>query len=129
MQKTKAKTLTDDQRHQLAACYEAALDKKAGEIAVLDLRGVTGIADFFIICSGSSQRQVQAITDNVEEKLRELGFKGYHIEGKETGYWVLMDFHDIVVHVFHQTARAFYALESLWGDAQKVSPDQLRVMG
>ena len=126
---TKAKGLTTAQRQQLASCYAAASEKKAEEISVLDLRGITGIADFFIICSGSSDRQVRAISDNVEEKFRELGVKGYHIEGKQTGNWVLMDYHDIVVHVFHQTARAFYALDGMWGDAKRVSPSELGAVG
>ena len=126
---TKTKGLTSEQRRQLATCCAAASDKKAEEIAVLDLRGITGIADFFIICSGSSDRQVQAISDSVEEKLRELGLKGYHIEGKKSGNWVLMDYHDIVVHVFHQTARAFYALDGLWGDAKRLSPHELGAAG
>lgn len=126
---TTAKKLTTAQRRQLATCYAAASDKMAEEIAVLDLRGITGIADFFIICSGKTDRQVQAISDSVEEKLRELGLKGYHIEGKKAGNWVLMDYHDIVVHVFHQTARAFYALDGLWGDAKRVSPSELEVAG
>ena len=117
------------QRQQLASCYAAATEKKAEEIAVLDLRGITGIADFFIICSGSSDRQVRAISDNVEEKFLELGLKGNHIEGKRTGDWVLMDYHDIVVHVFHQPARAFYALDGLWGDAKRLSPGELGAVG
>lgn len=124
-----ATVLTKTQRQQLASCYAAASEKKAEEISVLDLRGITGIADFFIICSGSSDRQVRAISDNVEERFLELGLKGYHIEGKQTGNWVLMDYHDIVVHVFLQTTRAFYALDGLWGDAKRVSPNELGAMG
>lgn len=126
---TRTKVLTGKQKERLAACYAALLDKKGEDVAVLDLRGISGMADFFIICHGGSQRQVQALSDNVEVAARKQGLKNYHIEGKEPGNWVLLDFHDIVVHVFHHTARAFYALESLWGDARRLKAEEIGATG
>jgi len=120
---------TEEQRKQIYSCFNAALDKKAEEVLVLDLRGVSNVADFFVICHGTSQRQVQAISDNVETALRGQGMKSYTVEGRETGTWVLIDFHDIVVHVFYQTSRAFYALEKLWSDAKCLDTNEILAWG
>ncbi len=108
-----------EQKMTLQLCYNAMIDKKAEEVLVLDLRGVTNIADYFMICHGSSVRQVQAITDSVEKALRKSGNKRYHVEGKAKGNWVLMDLHDLVIHVFHKSARGLYSLERLWSDARR----------
>lgn len=120
---------TPDQKKQIYACYHALMDKKAEEVLVLDLRGISSVADFFVICHGGSQRQVQAISDNVEQAFRSGGVKDYRVEGRETGTWVLMDFHDIVVHVFYHTARAFYALENLWSDARTLEGREIQAWG
>lgn len=87
---------------------------------VLDLRGLSDITDRFVICHGSSERQVLAISEAVEERLdRRLGVKPNHVEGRRTGDWVLLDYIDFVVHVFVRERRAFYGLERLWGDAPR----------
>lgn len=100
---------------------EAARDKKADDIVVLDLRGRSDITDYFLICHGTSGRQVLAIVDAVEERLsRNLGLDPNHVEGKKTGDWVLMDYIDLVVHVFIDEKRGFYGLERLWGDAPRL---------
>lgn len=117
------------QKSMLQLCYNAMLDKKAEDVLVLDLRGITNIADFFIICHGSSTRQVQAITDNVEKVLRENYSKHYHVEGREKGNWVLMDFHDMVIHIFHKSARGLYSLERLWSDARRFEANEIMAMG
>ena len=78
-----------------------------------------GICDFFIIASGNSARQVRAISDNIEEETRQKGIRVYHIEGYTEGSWVLLDYHDVVVHIFMQETREFYDLERLWADAPK----------
>ncbi|MBL7069088.1 MAG: ribosome silencing factor [Candidatus Omnitrophica bacterium] len=98
---------------------QAALDKKAKDIVILDMKRPTQICDFFIIASGSSVRQVKAISDNIEDKTRQEGIRPLHIEGYNEGSWVLLDYHDIVVHVFVDEKRDFYDLERLWADARK----------
>jgi ribosome-associated protein len=96
------------------------LEKKAQEIAVLDLRHVkNAIADYFIICSGSSDTQVDAIADSIEDEVfKETQQHVWHKEGKENREWILLDYADIVAHVFKKDRRQFYALEELWGDAK-----------
>jgi len=94
-----------------------ALEKKAREIVILDLRKLTAAADAFVICTGDSETQVKAIADHVAEKLGAAGNKAWHVEGQEGRRWVLLDFVDVVVHVFHRETRSFYSLETLWGDA------------
>ncbi len=93
---------------------EAALDKKARDVVVIDLDGICSFSDCFIICSGTSTRQTQSIADGVEEKLREAGLRPSHIEGQLQGEWILLDYLDFVVHIFTETSREFYDLERLW---------------
>ncbi len=101
---------------------EAARDKKAIDLQVLDLRPLDSFTDFFVICSGGNARQVQAIADAVEEGLRkDQAVKPAHVEGFERAEWVLLDYFDFVVHVFISPRRDFYALERLWGSAERVS--------
>jgi ribosome-associated protein len=116
---TVARSVTDSQRTAVAAA-RAALEKKAEEVAVLDLRGVSGYADFLVICSGQSDRQLEAIAESVEGELRALGSRAIGSEGQRGGRWVLLDFGDVVVHVFHRDERAHYDLEGLWADAPRV---------
>ena len=95
-----------------------ASDKKAGNILILDLRKIDYVADFFVIASGESYVQVKAIADNIEERLSEQNVYLYHRE-EDKGYnWVLLDYSDVVVHVFEEGTRKFYSLERLWGDAK-----------
>ena len=97
---------------------EAALDKKATDIVVLDMRAVSGVADYFVICNGESDLQVKAIYEAVEDRLRaECDERPWHREGQEHRQWVLLDYVDLVVHVFLAEKRAVYDLERLWGDA------------
>jgi ribosome-associated protein len=104
----------------LRAAAEAALAKKASDLVALDLTGLDGVADYFLICSGASEPQVKAIAEEVEERLRARGARPWHVEGREGRRWVLLDFVDLVVHVFHERTREYYLLERLWGDARKV---------
>lgn len=103
----------------------AADDRKAIDLKVLHLEKVTDFTDYFLICSGTSERQVQAIADAVLERLREEKVRPLHMEGYNRGQWVLLDYGDFVVHVFQEEPRKFYALERLWGDAPDVTA-QLR---
>lgn len=99
---------------------QAAEDKKAVDITVLDIREISVIADYFIICSGRSGTQVQAIVENIQERLEKDGVVTLRREGFREGNWVLLDYGDVIVHVFRETERQFYNLERLWGDAQVV---------
>jgi ribosome-associated protein len=95
----------------------AALGKMAADVKVFEVGEITHFTDYFILCSGQSSRQVQAIADGVEERLRQSKVKPAHVEGYATGQWVLMDYGDFVLHVFLGERRRFYGLERLWGDA------------
>ena len=99
---------------------EFILGKKGYDIKILEIKNVSSIADYFIICSADSDRQVKAIADEVEDKLREIGIKCIHREGYESLTWVILDYFDVMVHVFKAEARTFYNLEKLWGDAPVV---------
>ena len=100
-------------------CTRAALDHKAYDLVVLETGRLTSIADYFVICSGRSDTQVQAIADAIEEHLGRQGARPLSIEGREHGQWVLMDWGDVVVHVFYVPVREFYDLERLWARAPR----------
>lgn len=101
----------------------AAEDRKAVDLRVLHLEKVSDFTDFFLICSGTSERQVQAIADAVQERMREEKVRPLHVEGFNRGQWVLLDYGDFVVHIFQEEPRRFYSLERLWGDAPDVTND------
>ena len=113
---TRHKKLTGD----IAKAVRAALDKKAIDVVVLDLRNTHAFTDFFLLCSGQNARQVQAIADAVEEALRAVKVRPSHVEGYDRAEWILMDFFTFVVHVFSPQTREFYSLERLWGDAERI---------
>ncbi len=98
----------------------AILGMKAFNVVVLDMRGLTSFADAFIICSGRSHRQVSAIAQFVQQNLKAKGIKPIGIEGLREGHWVLMDYGDVIVHVFYEPVRIFYDLEGLWSDARRM---------
>ncbi|MEE9185922.1 MAG: ribosome silencing factor [Candidatus Binatia bacterium] len=97
-----------------------ALEKKAYDLVLIEVSEVTSIADYFIICSGRSDRQVQSIAQGLQENLGKMGISSRSIEGLNRGHWVLMDFSDVIVHVFYQPVREFYDLEGLWAHAPRV---------
>lgn len=103
--------------HEVARAAELILDRKAQDVAILDLRGIANSTDFFIIASGRSDTHVTAIADNMVDELKAEGVRPAGIEGMRSGRWVLVDYVDFVVHIFHPDARDFYQLERLWGDA------------
>ena len=113
---TAKKRLTGD----IAKAVRAALDKKALDVVVLDLRHKPAFTDFFLLCSGQNTRQVHAIADAIEEALRAARIKPAHVEGYKRGEWILMDFFTFIVHVFTPQTRDFYSLERLWGDAERI---------
>ncbi len=104
---------------QVRRAVGAALERKAHDVTVLDLRGISSATDFFVVASGTSDVQVKAIAEHVLDELRGEGERADHVEGLTGGRWVLLDYIDFVVHVFHPQARAFYQLENLWGDAPR----------
>lgn len=96
---------------------ELAGDRKARDILVMDLRGISNATDYFLIASGTSDMHVRSVAEHIIQKLKDNGVRPNHVEGLKGGRWVLIDYVDFVVHVFHPDARAFYQLERLWGDA------------
>ena len=102
---------------------EFALEKKAKDPVVLDLRKLSSVCDYFVVVSGDSEPQVKAIVDRVEEGLKDAGETPWHVEGMAGRQWVLLDYVDVVVHVFHERARETYLLERLWGDAPREAMD------
>jgi ribosome-associated protein len=105
-------------------CAAAAADKKAEDIVLLDLRGVSGFTDFFLICSGTSEPQLKAISSAMREKVREVcGSRPLAEDGYPVSQWVVLDFGGVICHLFHGDKRGFYDLESLWSDAKRVALD------
>ncbi len=98
----------------------ATLGKKAVDVVALDLRGLTSIADVFIICNGRSNRQVSAIAEYIRLDLKSNGIKPLSVEGMKEGQWVLLDYGHVIIHVFYESVRTFYDLEGLWVDAKKI---------
>lgn len=101
-----------------ARTAELALSKKAENVLSMDLRGLTTTCDFFVICSGTSDVQVKAISDAIKDGMTDAGEKPWHVEGEDGKRWILLDFVDVVVHVFGKETRDYYQLERLWGDAK-----------
>lgn len=117
----------DDVRRQVAEALAACEDKKAENAAILELeKGSGAFTDYFLICSGSNPRQIQAISDEVELRLSRSGLHPAHVEGYNQADWVLLDYIDFVVHVFSSKARDFYNLERLWKSAKHLSPAELK---
>lgn len=106
---------------QLSTIIKSATDRKAFDIKVLKISNLTSIADYFVILSGNSQRQVMAISNDIEDKMYLKGYDVKHKEGYNSGKWILLDYGDIIVHVFHKEDRDFYNLERLWTDAEDIS--------
>ena len=112
-------TLVRTSPEQLArALVEVAADRKAEDVTLLDLRPISVIADYFVICTGTSERQVNALVRALVDRASELGYASKRIEGTSEGGWVLLDFGDVIAHVFSPQQRDFYRLEELWKDAQ-----------
>ena len=112
-------TLPDTGRPTAMAVAKAALDKKAEDVIVLDVRGLTGYADYFVVMTADSDRQASAIADHVEQSMKSAGISKVGVEGYETGRWILIDYGDVVAHVMSKESRGFYDLEGLWADAPR----------
>ena len=120
------KEYTDKEGQELAAaCVRVAQDTKAEELVVLDVRGLASFTDYFVVMSGRSTRHVQGLAEAIDGELRAKRVSSRHSEGLREGLWVLLDFGDVVVHIFYHESRAFYDLEGLWHDAPRIDPDAL----
>lgn len=116
--------MTDPIQQRVRTAVHAAVDKKAFDIAVLSVSELTSIADYFVLCSANTERQTQAIADNVMEKVRsEQSVKPLLVEGTTPGRWILIDYGDFIVHVFTEECRRYYGLERLWGDAPNTTTE------
>ena len=111
----------DEARPTALAIAQAALDKKAEDVTVLDVRGLTSYADYFVVMTADSDRQAGAIDDHVEQTMKEKGVSKVGVEGYESGRWILVDYGDVVAHVMNRESRGFYDLEGLWADAPRFS--------
>jgi len=118
-----------DLKRQVTAAIQACLDKKAEELSILEMeKGSGAFTDYFVLCSGTNPRQVQAIADEVELRLKVAGVRPAHVEGYKQGEWILVDYVDFVVHVFSEKARKYYDLERLWKTARRLEPSELKPM-
>ena len=113
--------LTAEHKAQRAA--RAAIDKKAIDLVVLDVQGLSSVADYFLVCSGRSTPHVKSISDAIREELKDEGSRPLHAEGQAESGWLLLDYGDVLMHVFLEDTRAYYALERLWGDAPLLPVD------
>ncbi|MBR6406852.1 MAG: ribosome silencing factor [Lachnospiraceae bacterium] len=115
--------MNDIQKMVRLAC-DALEDKKASDVSVLDITGVSVIADYFIIASGDNERQVEALSDAVDEALGRAGYERRAIEGYSTKRWILLDYNDVIIHIFNREDRLFYDLERIWRDGKRVDPKE-----
>ena len=114
-------------KKQVNAAIQACLDKKAEELSILEMeKGSGAFTDYFVLCSGTNPRQVQAISDEVEMRLKAAGVRPNSIEGYNQAEWILLDYVDFVIHVFSEKARKFYDLERLWKSATRLQPSDLK---
>jgi ribosome-associated protein len=101
-------------------CRKIALDKKAEDAMILDMRGISTVADYFFICTGTSEPHLKAIADEISRRLRDEGIRPLHRDGFPPSRWIVMDYNDVLIHIFHPELRERYGLEDLWGDAKRL---------
>ena len=116
----------DQSKEMARIAYNALSDKKGEDIKIIDITGISVLADYFIIANGNSDSQVNALVDNVEEELHKAGYPLKQREGQASGSWVLLDFGDIIVHVFDKENRLFYDLERIWKDGRNITLEELK---
>lgn len=117
--------IMNQSNEMVKTAYAALSDKKGEDISIIDIRSVSVMADYFIIASGSNSNQVQAMVDNVEEELGKKGFVCRQVEGYQSAGWILMDYGDIIVHVFDRDNRLFYDLERIWRDGKTLDISEI----
>ena len=120
------KEASQDSKEKSIFCAKVALEKKALDITILELKNISSLTDYFVICSGRSDRQVQAIAEFIEEQMGKNGFSTLGVEGMKEGRWVLMDYADVVIHIFYEPVRLHYDLEGLWIEAPRINPPEAK---
>jgi ribosome-associated protein len=119
-----ARKKENDSRKRALLCVNASLEKKAKDLVILNVKEISGFADYFIICSGTSDRQVRAIASAIQENLKKAGILPLGVEGEAAGRWILLDYDDVILHVFLESVRTFYDLERLWSETPRMAvPD------
>ena len=116
----------DKAQEMALAAYNALDEKKAEDIKIIDISGVSTVADYFVIASGLNENQLEAMQDSVDEELYKLGCTPRQVEGNKKSTWILMDFEDIIVHIFSREDRLFYDLDKIWADGKVVDKESLR---
>jgi ribosome-associated protein len=120
-----AKKKETESRSRALLCINASLEKKAKDLVILNVKEISAFADYFLICSGTSDRQLKAIAAAIQENLKNAGIMPLGIEGEAAGQWILMDYDDVIIHIFIETVRTFYDLERLWSEAPRMAvPDE-----
>jgi len=120
-----AKKQDRESRKRALLCVNASLEKKATDLVILNVKEISAFADYFIICTGGSDRQVRAIASAIQENLKKAGILPLGVEGEAAGRWLLLDYEDVIIHVFLDTVRTFYDLERLWVEAPRMAvPDE-----
>ena len=114
-----------DSMAMLKIAYAALEDKKAFDIKIIDISRISTLCDYIVIADGTNKKQVQALCDNVEDNMREAGYVHKGVEGYSEGGWILLDYYDIIVHIFSEESRRFYNIEKIWNDGETVSLDSL----
>ena len=115
----------EQSKMMLKLIYQALEDKKGEDIVMIDISQVSVLADYFVICSAGNDSQIQALVDNVYEKMHENGYQIRQQEGRNSGTWVLLDYGDVIVHIFERENRSFYNLERIWNDGRRILPEEL----
>lgn len=118
--------MTTTSEAELDIYVKSALGRKARNPILLDVHHLTSLADAFLICHGTSNRQVSAIAEHIQKDLREQGIKALSVDGLKEGHWVLMDYGHVVIHIFYESTRSFYNLEGLWSDARRIQTESLK---
>jgi ribosome-associated protein len=120
-----ARKKENDSHARALLCLNASLEKKAKDLVILNVSGISAFADYFILCSGTSDRQVRAVAAAIQENLKKAGVLPLSVEGKEAGRWILLDYDDVIIHVFLESVRTFYDLERLWSETPRMAvPDK-----
>ena len=114
-----------DSKKMASVAYHALSEKKGEDITVLEISDISILTDYFLIATGNSSSQIQAMIDNVEEKMQEAGYKMKRLEGNRNSTWIIMDFGDVVIHLFDKEDRLFYDLERIWSDGKRIEPQEL----
>lgn len=115
----------EQSKMMLKLIYQALEDKKGEDIVMIDISQVSVLADYFVICSAGNDSQIQALVDNVDEKMHENGYQIRQQEGRNSGTWVLLDYGDVIVHIFERENRSYYNLERIWNDGRRILPEEL----